>query len=924
MIHSSRRSRIRACLVSLLAAAVAIPALNGGAARAASPDAVDKAIAKAQQYLISAQHGDNWETSPTRKPGAESNDTNSCQWGGLTSIATYALLASGVKSDDAHVSSAVNFLLKSIQNAGIGSAANADLIGIYAIGLRCQVWESLPHDQPNKGNERAVIAAMGHDLALLRAGREPQAAPVASKLLWDYTITPPGARYDHSCSQYGVLGFWAAAQMNFEISDAEWRSIQDAYFKQQCPDGGFDYDNVGPAHLKSTATMTAAGIASMFIAQDYLNVTPQCNGNFSSPNLEHALDWFGKNFNTVFQNAANNYGLYGVERIGVASGYKYFGTNDWYQRGADFFLQTQQPDGSWNGFGGPVANTAFGLLFLSRGRGGVIANKLRYSFPARGTRVLDAHWNERPRDAAHWAAFLSKYTEHPINWQVVSLENSVEDMHDAPYLYIAGNQPLNLSPADEQRLKTFINEGGILLFNADCGNYAFTQSLRKLAKNLYPDYEWKPIGMTDRLMTSPVKIKRRSDMMTLSNGARNLMIAFGSSDPARYLQSGALGGHEWQTDMLVNLYAYGTDIPEEYVKTEPYWVGGGQPAAAGANAIKIARLQYIDGQNAWNPEPGGWVRLANIMASANPIDVEPVELGKGKLNGQGFRIAHMTGCYKFHLNDAQGKELRDFVNGGGTLVVDACGGQGEFAASAEAELGKLFPANQTQLDHALPIDNPVFNVGGKQVEIAYRRYARPLIIGANKPHLRAMTINNRAAVYYSPEDLSVGLVGQQVDGILGYTPPVATQIMENIILTAANGPAPAGAPPASPGASPSGAPNTPAAGTGPNGPPAAAPAHRPGEITIDTLKQILAAMHLPADEQAKVDALTTKLDTDSTQVQRSVATGAMTQAQARTAQVDAGNRFNSGLQSILTPAQLNDFSTRLQAAMKGAAPPAGK
>jgi hypothetical protein len=44
-----------------------------------------------------------------------------------------------------------------------------------------------------------------------------------------------------------------------------------------------------------------------------------------------------------------------------------------------------------------------------------------------------------------------------------------------------------------------------------------------------------------------------------------------------------------------------------------------------------------------------------------------------------------------------------------------------------------------------------------------------------------MEINNRLAVIFSGEDLSVALVGQPVDGIVGYTPATATRLMANIL-----------------------------------------------------------------------------------------------------------------------------------------------
>jgi len=44
-----------------------------------------------------------------------------------------------------------------------------------------------------------------------------------------------------------------------------------------------------------------------------------------------------------------------------------------------------------------------------------------------------------------------------------------------------------------------------------------------------------------------------------------------------------------------------------------------------------------------------------------------------------------------------------------------------------------------------------------------------------------MELNGKPAIIYSAEDLSAGLVGQPVDGIVGYTPQVAWRLMANII-----------------------------------------------------------------------------------------------------------------------------------------------
>jgi hypothetical protein len=50
-----------------------------------------------------------------------------------------------------------------------------------------------------------------------------------------------------------------------------------------------------------------------------------------------------------------------------------------------------------------------------------------------------------------------------------------------------------------------------------------------------------------------------------------------------------------------------------------------------------------------------------------------------------------------------------------------------------------------------------------------------------------MEIGGRVAVFFSVEDLSTGLVGQPVDGIYGYEPASATDLMRNMIFYATGG-----------------------------------------------------------------------------------------------------------------------------------------
>ena len=107
-----RRSRPVATVCALAVGAVV--ALGGGpAARAASPADVEKALARGKEYIYSQYaiaHG-NWEKSQKRLPDKKNGqDTTDGQWGGLTALAVFALLASGENPQEERIAKGIEFL----------------------------------------------------------------------------------------------------------------------------------------------------------------------------------------------------------------------------------------------------------------------------------------------------------------------------------------------------------------------------------------------------------------------------------------------------------------------------------------------------------------------------------------------------------------------------------------------------------------------------------------------------------------------------------------------------------------------------------------------------------------------------------------------------------------------------------------------
>ncbi len=780
--------------VSVVLSAAVAATLAPRPAAAATNREVDAAIVSAKAMLYSRQNADgNWEYVQKRDPklpGGGANEANG-QWGGKTALIVYALIAAG---DDVHsprLAKAIEWL------------KHADIIGVYALGCRCQVW-LLMSETPET---RKLLAA---DADTLSSGYNSSGK---ARYLYGYlTNHREPNNVDHSSSQFGVLGMWAAEQLRPEsVPGSYWTQVDARWVHDQQPDGGWFYKDKGEGgglHAGTQASMTAAGVATLFITQDYVRpeLSARCNGNVNNAAIDkglaymaaHLAEWTPEN-NTTFGSPKPEwyscYTLYGVERIGVASGLKYIGDTDWYQYGADWCVKNQSKDGSWRK-PTDTDNTALALLFLARGRAPILINKVQYDDAEGPNAGKPGHWNERPRDVANLVRWCGRQSERDLNWQVTNLRVPEPDLHDAPFLYLAGNQALRLSAEQKQKLKRFCDQGGMILFNADCGGgpgatgsasakNPFVASVIALAKDVYPNYEFRDLPATSPVYSEqflPARWKRPPTIRSLSNGVRELMVLL-PDDPAKAWQlRQTLGtGKEEAFQSLQDLILYGTDKQPLRVKGTPFLVTADDKVKAD-RTIAVGRLKY-DGN--WDPEPGGWTRLAAVLHNTAKVDldVKTVGFGHDQLKPT-LRLIDLTGTTPLRLTPAQQAELKAYVAAGGTLVIDAAGGgagpSAAFAQSVESALNVMYPKGLAAAPR--PPTDPIFKQVDPKDRVRYRPYARAVLGLLNVPQVKAIDVGGRTAVYYSREDLSGGLVGEDVDGIVGYDPATATDIMAGILL----------------------------------------------------------------------------------------------------------------------------------------------
>ena len=742
-----------------------------------SDAAVARAIEKGKAWFWakyrSAPGESPWEDKasvmgPGRRPVRYVN------YGGQSALATYALLSAGEKISDPRMKRAVHWL------------SQLETEGTYTLGIRMQVWAMLPKEMG-----RTLLAK---DCARLvrSAGRPPADG---SREAWShhygsYTYAStgkPATNGDHSNMHFGVLGVWAAARSGIDVDPGYWDLIHKHYVKSQSSDGTWRY-NVGPGKPARNGSygqfppggMTAAGLANLMIAWESLHAKDfiRCGRNPDSPAIKRALDWLDRNFGRHAN--GYHYYLYALERVSFACGHKFFGDRDWYKICAERLLTRQHADGGWgkDGFGDQnnFVATAFALIFLARGRNPIMFNRLQY----------EGDWNNRPRALAGLTRWVSGEFEREINWQIVNIDTPVKDWHDAPVLLITGAKRPRFDDRQIEKLRRFVQQGGTIFTVAECqlNGAPFNEAWRGrddkggLYAKLFPDYEFKRLEPNHPLFQGQLRVAGRHHFWGVSNGVRMLAVHTNEDLPLLW-QTGQKLKNEDPYHIPVNLALLVNDLALGRPRGTSPW-----PSEKPVVPTRVNKVVRIRHGGRWDPEPLAWERMRILMRqqwrTRLILDTQPPE----KLSAATFRVAHMTGTGTLTMTGGAKKALKDYVNAGGTLIVDAAGGDKTFAADAEKLLDELFD----DPGRRLPIGSDVWRMPGLEIDsVRYRRATRARIAADRRPRVVARTVGGRTAVFYSREDITCGLVGYASSTCDGYAsgetgkPGSAVLVMRNLI-----------------------------------------------------------------------------------------------------------------------------------------------
>ena len=578
--------------------------------------------------------------------------------------------------------------------------------------------------------------------------------------------------WDNSNSQYGLLGVWAGAETGMEVPDQYWRDVEHHWIKCQLGSGQWAYHAHDPMGYYA---MTVGGAASLLVTHDYLDI-PLLKGAVGrepySNNLQAALNWLDQGNNSVSIPSANThyvgYDLFGIERVGLASGYKYFGSHDWYRELAGKVVPLQFTNGAWgheDHGNDAVVDTAYTLLFLARGRHPVMMTKLQ--FPG--------SWDNRPRDIANLARFAGGELERPINWQVVGIDHDWQDYFDSPVLYIASHQAPQFQEADYMKLRSFVLAGGLIFTQADGASESFNNWVPELAKRIAPTLRLEPLPENNPIYNIQYKVTSHPRLLGVFNGSRLLLI-HSPGDLSLAWQSRSVKTKRYAFELGVNIFVYASGKPDLRNRLDSPYV---PPAPqSGGRTLALAELKY---EGNWNPEPAAWFRMSRYLQwEGDPtLNIRPV--GIEQLAPGSAPLATLTGTDPHTFSSAEAAALRAYVQAGGTLLIDSVGGENAFTRSVRE---KLLPAAfGDAVEEPMGPDHPLFKdlkAGlANASPVRLRSYAIDRL-GQVAPAIRLLKVGT-GHVIFSALDLTSGLLGTNTWGIVGYESVSAEKFARNVV-----------------------------------------------------------------------------------------------------------------------------------------------
>jgi len=370
---------------------------------------IDKAIEKGVEYLKTCQKADgSFGDIDSETLYGGGTGPGYAHQAGLTALALYALLKSGVPPRDPVIGAGFAFIEsknQTLNNPNLPPKDRIKVLSSYELSAMILALEA----RHNPHKKESVRVTLEKTRAAIRHKRLKKPRPVVlpkmerevmqdwvDRLLtrrspdaWRYNVkgmSLSGLKFqqDMSSTQFAMLALRAASHCHgIKIDRVPLYKVIEFCFANQDPDGplyeiavdphaskhrpgqsiqvisgkvrGFAYNRKsGSRHEKiSTGGMTTAGCASLIICKELLDRDLVFRKKYAldvNQAIRDSIVWIERHWSMKGNPRSGSYFyyyLYGLERVGDLQGTLMIGEHYWYNEGAEVLVEDQRKNGAW-------------------------------------------------------------------------------------------------------------------------------------------------------------------------------------------------------------------------------------------------------------------------------------------------------------------------------------------------------------------------------------------------------------------------------------------------------------------------------------------------------------------------------------------------------------------------------------------------
>lgn len=384
-------------------------------------------------------------------------------------------------------------------------------------------------------------------------------------------------------------------------------------------------------------------------------------------------------------------------------------------------------------------------------------------------------WATNPGDAQNLLKWMAKNLDVHFSDMTLPDNQIPTDPNAVPVLYRTGHDAFSFSPEARQQLRSYLLQGGTLIFEACCGRAAFAQAAIREMRELIPERPPYRLPNDHPLFHSyfdikdikyrPYALKAGAQpgdpgILGIDIGCRTAVLFFrwdvscGWDDQPDNDKHHCLG-YEIETAKALgaNLMAY---ISAERSAALPLSQALAFVDAEKQKSGKFAIAQVTYG-GMWKTRDAGMSMLLNSFheQTKTPVSFEREEVPLSSNRIFDLPMLYLTGHQEFSLSDAERTNLTQYLQKGGVLFAESCCGREEFARSFHGEMARVIPGARLE---RLPANHMLY-MYPNTIKDVQPRPALAEKLGAKgriAPELYGISVNGHLAVIFSPRGMACG------------------------------------------------------------------------------------------------------------------------------------------------------------------------